>query len=82
MTYTEILEAFPKCTTAREYGGRISIKCKLGLWGVDAPDRSTAFNEAISYFQLYLADGEYSDIIGGLSALDVALGRMKKNDVR
>ena len=82
MTYVEVLEAFPECTIVKESGGRVSIKCKLGLWGVDAPDRSTAFNEAISYFQLYLGDGEYSGIIGGPGVMDVMLERMKKDEVR
>lgn len=72
MSNEEFLDAFSKCTVSKtSTDGRCSIKCKLGLWGVDSPSRDTALNEALWYFQQYKSDGEYSGIIGGPTAMEV-----------
>lgn len=65
-------EKFSKCVDMKreEEGERTVIECKLGLWTVDAPTTREAVIEAKSYFQQYLADGEYSEIIGGKSVVD------------
>ena len=52
-------EAFDKFTTMSIRSGRFAIKCKRGLWAVDAPTKSQAYKEAKHYFAQYYADGEY-----------------------
>ncbi len=61
---------FYKCVDVkwRKYG--VTIDCKLGLWGVDAPTHQEAMREAAHHFEQYKSDGEYSSIIGGESVLD------------
>lgn len=40
-----------------EYGHE--IRCKKGLWGVTAPTKEEAMNEASHYYWQYREDGEY-----------------------
>tara|TARA_R100000544_G_scaffold34455_1_gene21234 strand:- start:55 stop:318 length:264 start_codon:yes stop_codon:yes gene_type:complete len=64
-------EKFYKCVDITKHDdGRTEVNCKLGLWGTDAPTMREAIVEAKHYFQQYLADGEYSEIIGGKSVID------------
>ena len=64
------LEDFTKCVDGSEKDGRISIKCKLGLWSVDAVDSDSVYLEAFHYWRQYADDGEYSCSIGGPSVVD------------
>ena len=65
---------FTKCTYTKTHkDGRVEVGCVLGLWSVDAPSEEAAISEAAHYFSQYRSDGEYSDIIGGKSAIEVML---------
>jgi PHD/YefM family antitoxin component YafN of YafNO toxin-antitoxin module len=65
------MKDFDKCTVkVKRQCGRTIIKCKLGLWGVAAASEEEAVRDALHYFEQHKADGEYSSIIGGESALD------------
>ena len=55
----DIVEQFEKWTIAKKTKHGYSIRCKKGLWGIDAPTEEEAEREAMHYFMLYLADGEY-----------------------
>ena len=69
-------EKFYRCVTmSKDDDGRTDIDCKLGLWGVSAPTMREAVIEAKSYFQQYLADGEYSSIVGGKNVVETLLDR-------
>ena len=48
-------------TIARKTKTGYTIKCKKGLWRVDAPSKRKAESEAMHYFAQYYADGEYSN---------------------
>ena len=60
-----------KCTIYHRDGKRVTISCKLGLWQVEGNYGLTIINEATRYFLQYKAGGEYSDIIGGKSVVDL-----------
>lgn len=47
--------------TSDESHGYTSIRCRKGLWRVDAPTLRQALAEARRYHAQYLADGEYDD---------------------
>ncbi len=64
------LEQFEKCTTSTIVNGRISLKCKLGLWEVEANDSDRVYLEAFHYWRQYKNDGEYYRLIGGESPKD------------
>jgi len=68
---------FWKCTNTKYDGKRWSIDCRLGLWGVEAPTREQALQEAFRYFEQYKSDGEYSSIIGGKNTVDALIENMK-----
>ena len=59
------LDKFSMCVDSTEKDGRISIKCKLGLWSVDAGDSDRVYIDAFHYWRQYKADGEYHSLIGG-----------------
>tara|TARA_R110000737_G_C14399033_1_gene453837 strand:- start:269 stop:511 length:243 start_codon:yes stop_codon:yes gene_type:complete len=68
---------FNKCITKRtRKNGHTSINCKLGLWGVSAPNEIQAIREALHYWHQYKEDGEYSEIIGGKSVIDKLIAQM------
>jgi|LGOV01.1.fsa_nt_gb hypothetical protein len=70
------LKQMALCTTKRKVkNGNTCINCKLGLWGVSAPDEMQATYEAMHYFRQYRDDGEYSSIIGGKSAIERLMER-------
>ena len=71
MTMTDL----EKCATYRRNGDVCTIKCNLGLWEVSGKYGLDLINEAEHYFQQYKSDGEYSEILGGKSALEVLMGR-------
>jgi hypothetical protein len=50
-------QSFEK-NTKRSRDGR-TIKCRLGLWSVNAATKEDALREAQHYFILYFLDGEY-----------------------
>ena len=59
------LEKFSMCVDSTEKDGRTSIKCKLGLWSVEASDSDRVYIDAFHYWRQYKADGEYHSLIGG-----------------
>ncbi|QDP52106.1 MAG: hypothetical protein Unbinned706contig1000_50 [Prokaryotic dsDNA virus sp.] len=70
MKLTEF-EKFEKCAKIKIKTGRVTIDCIKGLWGVDAPTLEQAIGEGKHYFLQYLGDGEYYDIIGGKSPVEI-----------
>jgi phage-related baseplate assembly protein len=50
---------FDRCVVRKSKKGRYEIKCRLGLWGVEGPDRESVEDEAMHYWQQYFGDGEY-----------------------
>ena len=64
------LDDFSKCVDESIEDGRTSLKCKLGLWSVDAVDSDRVYLEAFHYWKQYAEDGEYSSIIGGPTVMD------------
>lgn len=64
------LNDFCKCVDETVEDGRVSIKCKLGLWSVEAKDSDSVYLEAFHYWRQYADDGEYSEIIGGQSVVE------------
>ena len=69
---------FTSCITVQaDIHKRHTIKCKLGLWSVDAPSLALAVSEALSYYRQYKADGEYHELIGGPTPAQVMLKNMK-----
>lgn len=60
----EFIMAFVRNT--KQYSmpdGRYCIKCRRGLWLVDAPSELGAFREGLNYFRQYYADGEYDTAV-------------------
>ena len=51
---------FCKFTSQRKTKDGFCVKCKKGLWRVDAPSKRKALTEARRYFAQYYADGEYA----------------------
>jgi hypothetical protein len=64
------LDDFFKCVDESIEDGRTSLKCKLGLWSVEAKDSDSVYLEAFHYWQQYAGDGEYSSLIGGPTVID------------
>jgi hypothetical protein len=56
-----MLEAYKKWTVSKKTKTGYMIKCKEGLWRVDAPTKELAEREAMHYFWQYYHDGEYKD---------------------
>ena len=55
-------EAFEKYTKHKDHkDGSYSIDCVKGNFGVHAPTKATALNEARHYFVQYFSDGEYNE---------------------
>lgn len=52
-------KAFNENTLITEKKGRVFVRCKKGLWAVDAPNKEQALREARHYFVQYYADGDY-----------------------
>jgi len=65
------------CTTCIQDGDICTISCKLGLWEVTGSYSLELINEAMRYFQQYKSDGEYFEIIGGKSPVEVLLGKQR-----
>ena len=55
------MESFSKCINISENGR--NIECKLGLWGTYSRSPKAAIVEAMSYWQQYYRDGEYSQLL-------------------
>ena len=62
----QALELFNKCINISENGR--NIECKLGLWGTYSRSPKAAIVEAMSYWQQYYRDGEYSKLLDSLIA--------------
>ncbi|HHZ68837.1 MAG TPA: hypothetical protein EYN67_12330 [Flavobacteriales bacterium] len=71
-------DKFYMCTESVKSKGSHSIDCRLGLWGVTAPTIEQAVSEAKHYFLQYLADGEYSSIVGGMNVVETLLHNERK----
>lgn len=55
-------EAYKKLVSVKKCkDGSYTIKCKKGLWRVDAKSKIKARAEAMNYFIKYFYDGEYED---------------------
>ncbi|MCK5609686.1 hypothetical protein KAR91_47875 [Candidatus Pacearchaeota archaeon] len=65
-----------KCATYTRRGDVCEIKCNLGLWAVSGEYGLALINEAFHYFEQYKADGEYSEILGGKSSLEIIKERL------
>ena len=53
-------EAYKIWTSTRKTKNGYTVKCKKGLWRVDAPSKRKAEQEARHYFAQYFTDGEYA----------------------
>ena len=74
------LHDFNRCTRLLPpVDGVATVECRLGLWSVSGK-MSDIGNEALHYFYQYKSDGEYSEIIGGKSVLEVLLEVVNKGD--
>ena len=60
-----------RCTTHKVDGKNCEISCNLGLWSVSGLCGFHLINEATHYFEQYKSDGEYSDILGGKSVMEL-----------
>lgn len=56
---SELESAYKKWTVTRQTKTGYSVRCKKGLWRVDAPDLESADREGRNYFWQYFTDGEY-----------------------
>lgn len=65
---------FIKCTNISFNEGVWEVECKLGLWSVSGSDRDTVCREGKHYFEQYKEDGEYYEILGGLSPYEIIYG--------
>ncbi len=54
-------ELFNKCVRRKSRDGRHEIRCRLGLFGVEGPDREAVEREARHYWIQYFQDGEYNN---------------------
>ncbi len=70
----QLMTEMEKCTTYTRCGDTCTIKCNLGLWEVTAQYGLNLINEASSYFEQYRVAGEYHEIIGGKSPLELIIG--------
>lgn len=62
---------FEKCVIESKVGGRTSLKCRLGLWAVMSTDSDSVYLESYRYWRQYRDDGEYHEIIGGKSPIEM-----------
>ena len=62
-------EEFLKCVDA----SRNKITCKLGLWSVESDDKERLKAEAMHYWRQYRSDGEYHELIGGPTPLEILM---------
>jgi len=54
---------FDRCVEVRNVGQRVRIRCRLGLWSVEASNLAVAEREAKHYWVQYHADGEYASLL-------------------
>ena len=71
------LSEFEACTSSKDIdSSRVEISCKKGFWSVTGnKGKYRTFSEAFSYFVQYKQDGEYHDIIGGPSPIEILRDR-------
>ena len=55
----KLCESYHENTDTYKTKNGYSIRCKKGLWAVEAPTEDKASIEAMHYFRQYYADGEY-----------------------
>lgn len=70
------MSEFNRCVNRKKLKGSYEIECKMGLWGVIAPTKKQAEQEAKYYFSQYKLDGEYSSIIGGKGVVETLLNNI------
>lgn len=69
---------FEKCVNqSLDMDGNHHYECKKGLWSVTSPDEIYGDQEAFHYFTQYRDDGEYHDIIGGITPLEALKAQIK-----
>ena len=68
---------FNKCVDIIHKGSVVEIDCKLGLWGVSGTAQEDVYRDALSYWQQYKEDGEYSSILGGESVIDKLVNKKR-----
>ena len=54
---------YKKWTVRKKTKHGYMVKCRKGLWRVDAPTKEDAEREAQHYFALYFGDGEYVESV-------------------
>ena len=54
---------FDRCVKVRHVGQRVQIRCRLGLWSVEATNLAVAEREARHYWVQYWKDGEYDSLL-------------------
>ena len=64
------MDDFEKCSRYEYSKGIHYYYCRLFLWDAGSSNKATAKREALSYWQQYASDGEYSSIIGGESVIE------------
>ena len=64
-----------KCIDIKNVSGVITIKCKLGFWSVSGRDQKEVVSDARHYFGQYLSDGEYHELVGGKSPLQILMSQ-------
>ena len=67
-----------KCATYTRNGDSCTISCNLGLWEVSGKYGLALINEADHYFQQYKSDGEYYQILGGKSPVELLVQTLTK----
>lgn len=56
-------DLFDRCVKKSCRGGKTSISCRLGLWGVEGRDVDQVEKEARHYWIQYYKDGEYAKLL-------------------
>ena len=69
------MSEFNRCVNRKKLKSAYEIQCKMGLWGVIAPTKKEAEQEAKYYFSQYKLDGEYSSILGGKNVVETLLDK-------
>lgn len=55
---------FDRCVRRKlRNDGRLSIRCRIGLWSVESADLDAAEREARHYWIQYYQDGEYAALL-------------------
>ena len=69
---------FEKCVEYSCNDGTFKVTCIKGLWSVAGNDKIQVEHKALHYFEQYREDGEYYDIIGGLTPIEILI-KLREN---